>query len=142
MTSASSVSVINEATRTVTATIPDDVGLYGVAVDPVTHTAYVAGQNSDPGTVQVISAETAGPIVSGYRATLCVADPGDSAANNTPITIATCDHSPGQNWTVTSSGTLQVNGKCLDIYRDEKTSKAPVELWTCTGGANQQWKLP
>ncbi len=21
----------------------------------------------------------------------------------------------------------------------EKTNKAPVELWTCTGGANQQW---
>jgi 8-oxo-dGTP pyrophosphatase MutT (NUDIX family) len=36
-------------------------------------------------------------------------------------------------------GTLQVNGKCMDIYRDEKTNKAPVELWTCTGGANQQW---
>jgi hypothetical protein len=30
----------------------------------------------------------------------------------------------------------------MDIYRDEKTNKAPVELWTCTGGANQQWKLP
>jgi hypothetical protein len=28
----------------------------------------------------------------------------------------------------------------MDIYRDRKTNKAPVELWTCTGGANQQWK--
>ena len=27
----------------------------------------------------------------------------------------------------------------MDIYRDENTNKAPVELWTCTGGANQQW---
>ena len=43
--------------------------------------------------------------------------------------------------TVTGSGTLQVNGKCLDIYRDEKTNNSPVELWTCTGGANQQWRL-
>ena len=81
-----------------------------------------------------------GPIVSGYRANKCVADSGDSAVNDTPITIATCDGSPGQNWTVTSSGTLKVNGKCLDIYRDEKTNKAPVELWTCTGGAHQQWR--
>ena len=80
-----------------------------------------------------------GPIVSGYRANKCVADSGDSAVNDTPITIATCDGSPSQNWAVTSSGTLQVNGKCLDIYRDEKTNKASVELWTCTGGANQQW---
>ena len=33
-----------------------------------------------------------------------------------------------------------INGKCMDIYRDEKTNKAPIELWTCTGGANQQWQ--
>ena len=133
------VSVIDVATSTVTATIPVGTDPDGVAVDPATHTAYVA--NSGDGTVSVISAAgpVSGPIVSGYRAALCVADSGDSAANDTPITIATCDGSPGQDWTVTSTGTLQVNGKCLDIYRDEKTSKAPVELWTCTGGANQQW---
>jgi Ricin-type beta-trefoil lectin domain len=71
---------------------------------------------------------------------LGAADSGDSAVNDTPITIASCDTSPGQDWTVTSTGTLQVNGKCLDIYRDQTTSKAPVELWTCTGGANQQWR--
>jgi Ricin-type beta-trefoil lectin domain len=87
-----------------------------------------------------VPSSPAGPVVSGYRATLCVADPGDSAVNDTPITIATCDGSPGQDWAVTGTGTLQVNGKCLDIYRDEKTNKAPVELWTCTGGANQQWQ--
>ena len=97
--------------------------------------------NNADDTVSVISASgpVSGPIVSGYRATLCVADRGDSAVNDTPVVIAGCDGSPGQDWTVTSSGTLQVNGKCLDIYRDEKTNKAPVELWTCTGGANQQW---
>jgi DNA-binding beta-propeller fold protein YncE len=134
------VSVINAATRTVTATIP--VGSYpdGVAVNPATHTAYVA--SSGAGTVSVISAAgpATGPVVSGYRAGKCVADSGDSAANDTPITIAACDRSPGQDWTVTGSGTLQVNGKCLDIYRDEKTNNSPVELWTCTGGANQQWQ--
>ena len=80
-----------------------------------------------------------GPIVSGIRGGKCVADSGDSAANKTPITIASCDGSPGQDWTVTGSGTLQINGKCLDIYRDKKTNKAPVELYRCTGGANQQW---
>lgn len=110
-----------------------------MAADPATHTAYVANDGNN--TVSVISAAVpvSGPIVSGYRAGKCVADRGDSAANDTPITIATCDHSPNQHWTVTGSGTLQVHGKCLDIYRDEKTNNAPVELWTCTGGANQQW---
>jgi YVTN family beta-propeller protein len=133
------VSVIDVATGTVTATIPVGNEPVGVAADPATHTAYVA--NYADGTVSMISAAgpVSGPIVSGYRATLCVADRGDSAANKTPVTIATCNGSPGQDWTVTGAGTLQLNGKCLDIYRDEKTNKAPVELWTCTGGVNQQW---
>ena len=120
-----------------TATIPVGTEPVAVAVDPATSTAYVANSLAD--TVSVISAETAGPIVSGYRATLRIADRGDSAVNDAPITIATCDHSPGQNWIVTPTGNLQINGKCLDIYRDKKTNKAPVELWTCTGRANQQW---
>ena len=111
--------------------------------DGITITPDTADTSTNTGngvvTISYPAAAPACPIVSGYRATLCAADSGDSAANDTPISIATCDASPGQNWTVTSSGTLQVNGKCLDIYRDEKTSKAPVELWTCTGGANQQW---
>jgi YVTN family beta-propeller protein len=134
-------SVIDGATNIVTATVP--VGSFpdGVGTDPLTHIAYVANSGSD--TVSVISpppAGPAGPIVSGYRATLCVADRGDSTVNDTPITIASCDGSPSQDWTVTNSGTPEINGRCLDIYRDEKTSKAPVELWTCTGGANQQWQ--
>ena len=124
---------------TVTATIPVGINPAGVAAYPATDTAYVA--NDGDNTVSVISAAgpVSGPIVSGYRASKCVADSGDSAANDTPVTIASCDASPGQDWTVTGSGTLQVNGKCLDIYRDQKKNKAPVELWTCTGGANQQW---
>ena len=136
----STVSVIDVATDTVTATIPVGTEPVGVAADPATHTAYVA--NYGDNTVSVISATepVSGPIVSGYRATLCVADRGDSAVNDTPITIATCDASPGQDWTITGSGTLEIHGKCMDIYRDEKTNKAPVELWTCTGGANQQWR--
>ena len=112
--------------------------------DGITITPDTADTSTNTGngvvTISYPAAAAAGPIVSGYRATLCAADSGDSAVNDTPITIATCDASPSQNWTVTGTGTLQINGKCLDIYRDEKTSKTPVELWTCTGGANQQWQ--
>jgi hypothetical protein len=81
----------------------------------------------------------AGPIISGYRKNTCVDDLGDSSRNDTPVVMWGCDGSPAQDWTIDTSGAIQINGKCLDIYRDEKTSKAPVELWTCTGGANQQW---
>ena len=60
--------------------------------------------------------------------------------NDTPVVISDCNASPEQNWTIEPGGTIQANGKCLDVYRDEKANKAPVELWTCTGGANQQWQ--
>jgi endo-alpha-N-acetylgalactosaminidase len=46
-----------------------------------------------------------------------------------------CNGSAEQGWAIPADGTIRINGKCLDIYRDEKTNKAPVELWTCTGGA-------
>jgi len=81
----------------------------------------------------------AGPIVSGYHKTKCADDLGDSAKNDTPVVISDCNGSPEQNWMVEADGTLQVNGKCMDIFRDQKVNKAKVELWTCTGGANQQW---
>ena len=50
------VSVIDEATRTVTATIADDADPEAVAVDPTTHTVYVA--NAAAATVSVISEAT------------------------------------------------------------------------------------
>ena len=53
--------------------------------------------------------------------------------------ISDCNGSAEQDWAIEPDGTIQINGKCMDIYRDRKTNKAPVELWTCTGGANQQW---
>src|SRR6266536_190733 len=125
-----------------------------------------------------------GPIVSGYSKTKCVDDSNDSSANGTKIVIGDCNGSAGQNWAIEPDGTIRINGKCMDIYREQKTSKAPstcghapaaptsngshatapwstrspanasttrhspptdgtqLEIYTCNGGANQQWKLP
>jgi Ricin-type beta-trefoil lectin domain len=95
----------------VIATIPVGSGPFGVAADPATGIAYVA--NSDSGTVSEISSPLVpGPIVSGYRTGTCIQPDG----------------------TIRSAG-----GLCLDVYRDEKTNKAPVNLYACTGGANQEW---
>jgi alpha-tubulin suppressor-like RCC1 family protein len=80
-----------------------------------------------------------GPIVAGDNKAKCVDDSNDSAANDTPVVIGDCNGSQEQNWTVESDGTIQVNGKCMNIYRAERSNKAPVDLWTCTGGANQRW---
>jgi hypothetical protein len=88
----------------------------------------------------VIASAATGPIVSGYRKTVCIDDAGDSTANDTKLVMSTCNGSAEQNWTVETDGTLQINGKCMDIRRDGRVNKTPVELWTCHGGANQQWR--
>ena len=54
-----------------------------------------------------------------------------------------CNGSPAQNWTVEADGTIQINGKCLDIYRYMSKNKTAVELWTCKPSgmnSNQLWK--
>jgi hypothetical protein len=87
-----------------------------------------------------VPAAGTGPIVSGYRITKCIAGKGGASANDTPVVMSDCDGSAAQNWAIEADGTIQINGKCLDIYRDQKRNKAPVDLWTCTGRANQQWQ--
>jgi Ricin-type beta-trefoil lectin domain/Domain of unknown function (DUF5050) len=85
-----------------------------------------------------------GPIVSGYRTTKCIDDASHSAANDSPIVIWDCNSTPDEYFTAEADGTIQVKGKCLDIYRDEKTNKAPVELYACKpagSDANQIWQL-
>ena len=43
-----------------------------------------------------------------------------------------------QTWTL-NNGSLQLNGKCLDVTGQGTADGTLVELWTCNGGANQQW---
>ncbi len=38
-----------------------------------------------------------------------------------------------------SGGTVQVFGKCLDVTNGGTANGTLIELWTCNGGANQQW---
>src|ERR1035441_3611061 len=57
---AGTVSVIDEATGTVTATVPVGADPSGVAVDPSAHTAYVTNGNAS--TVSVISAALPAPV--------------------------------------------------------------------------------
>jgi alpha-tubulin suppressor-like RCC1 family protein len=117
------------------------VGGVTYSVTVVAHTTIGDSGASAPAAVTPqSSAAAAGPIVSGYRATLCVTDAGDSAANDAKAVLGSCDGGAAQHWTVETDGTIRINGKCLDVYRDEKTNKAPVDLWTCTGGGSQQWR--
>jgi len=52
-----------------------------------------------------------------------------------------CDgNAAAQNWTVSTSGTLTIDGGCLDITGANFSNGTLVELWTCNGGSNQQWQ--
>ena len=52
-----------------------------------------------------------------------------------------------QNWTFEpdgnpgGAGTLRINGKCLDILDRGTANGTKVQLFTCNGGANQQWLI-
>ena len=34
------------------------------------------------------------------------------------------------------------SGKCLDATGPSSADGTPLQIWTCGGGANQQWVLP
>jgi predicted alpha-1,6-mannanase (GH76 family) len=79
-----------------------------------------------------------GPVTSGMSGK-CLDDSGNSSANGTKADLWDCNGTGAQNWTV-SGGTLQVNGKCLDIIGSGSTANGTlVDIWACNGGSNQQW---
>ena len=64
-------------------------------------------------------------------------------ANGTTVDLYTCNGTGAQTWVAQSNGSL-VNpnsGKCLD---DTGFGGAgtQAQIWSCTGGTNQQWTLP
>jgi hypothetical protein len=57
--------------------------------------------------------------------------------------VTACTGSASQHWqprngTLVNPGT----GKCLDDPRFNTADGTQLEIYTCNGGANQQWKLP
>jgi Ricin-type beta-trefoil lectin domain len=123
----------------VTATIPVGDTPNGVAAG----TVYVTNEGSD--TVSGVSGGGApdGPIASGYRASTCVQAGASPPANGTPAVLSGCDHSAGQDWAIAPDGTIRsATGRCLDVYRQQKASKTPVDLYARTGRPNQQRNLP
>jgi alpha-tubulin suppressor-like RCC1 family protein len=106
----------------------------------VTVVAHTTAGDSGPSAAATVSVThgPSGPVVSGLHPAKCVADSGDSSVNGAPVVIGDCG-GVGQAWTVEGDGTIQIHGRCMDIYRERKTNRALVELYACTGGANQQW---
>ena len=79
-----------------------------------------------------------GTIVAGDNGAKCVDNNNGSGTPGNKVQIWDCDgNTAAQNWTVNSNGTLTIDGGCMDINYSNGTL---IELWTCNGGANQQWE--
>ena len=56
----------------------------------------------------------------------------------------TCSGSAAQAWQPQANGALvnPQSGKCLDDTGFSTTPGTQVQIWSCTGAANQDWNLP
>ncbi|HEX8345073.1 MAG TPA: lectin, partial [Actinoplanes sp.] len=77
------------------------------------------------------------PIV-GAGSSRCLDVPNASTANGTQLALFDCNGGANQRFTTTSTGQLQVMGKCVDA-EGAAAAGARVILYDCTGGANQRW---
>ena len=108
-----SVSVINEATSSVTATVPVGADPDGVGVDPTSHSAYVA--NGGASTVSVISVSRPTPVTTVTRVT----------SSRNPSTF-------GQSVTVTAT-VGPADGGTVTFSRGAKALCSAVSLAHVTG---------
>ena len=69
------------------------------------------------------------------------------ASTNAPLTVETARTDGSQRWTLLSEPTAieqivnRHSSKCLDVNAWSTSNGGNVQQWTCTGGANQQWKV-
>jgi hypothetical protein len=80
---------------------------------------------------------TEGGGTSSGTAAMCVDDPANSSTPGTVVDFSTCTDGNGQNWTIESGGTIQINGLCLDTNPQNGT--LAVVLANCNGSPTQQW---
>ena len=74
---------------------------------------------------------------------LCLDVDAAGTANGTTVDLYTCNGTGAQQWQAQSNGELlnPQSGKCLDDT-GFGGSGTQVQIWSCTDGTNQQWKLP
>ncbi len=81
---------------------------------------------------------TTGPIKSGIDGK-CLDDYGNGTDDLTKVDIFTCNDGAAQNWTISSTGTIEINGKCLDAYQGGVANGTKTDLFSCNGTGAQQW---
>jgi Ricin-type beta-trefoil lectin domain len=61
--------------------------------------------------------------------------------SGTTAVLTKCTGEPSQTWTAQSSGTLQINGKCLDTVGEGTSSGTLTDLAKCNGSSTQAWTV-
>ena len=56
------------------------------------------------------------------------------------IQLYDCNGTAAQRWSVTSDGTLEALGKCLDVAGGATANGTAVQLYECNGTGAQQWE--
>jgi hypothetical protein len=78
----------------------------------------------------------------GAQSGRCLDVTGQATTNGTAAELWDCNGGANQQWTRTSTGTLQVYGnKCLDVPNHATAAGTKVDIWDCNGGANQRWTV-
>jgi hypothetical protein len=83
-----------------------------------------------------------GPVKSQISAVnLCLDDANDATTNGNKIQVWNCLGNANQDWTITSSGTLQLHGQdgCATPSNDGTVNATPIVYETCDGDNSQQW---
>jgi streptogrisin C len=79
-----------------------------------------------------------GPI---YGLGKCMDVAWGSVENGAKIQLAYCNKGPAQDFVLSAAGDLvnPQSNKCVQVRDWNSDSGAALELWDCTGGANQKW---
>jgi hypothetical protein len=65
-------------------------------------------------------------------------------SNGTTVDLYNCNGTGAQVWVAQSGGALlnPASGKCLDDTGWSTTPGTQLQIWSCSGNANQSWTLP
>jgi hypothetical protein len=75
---------------------------------------------------------------------LCLDASGRKTAPGTPVIVYTCGGATNQQWSINPDGSITgvQSGLCLDVTGGATAGPngTKLELWPCTGQANEIWK--
>lgn len=143
---------IDSGTGVISGTVasPEDQTVKVTATDSTGASATIAFNISAMGSLTTSYHAGSGQVPLDW-AGKCMDDRGDSSSNGAKIIIWQCSSAdkaqtswsfrPDTDPADADVGQVKINGKCLDVKSNGTANGSLVDLWSCDGGANQQWEL-